>query len=93
MDQLKSNFLSSVSHELRTPLTSVRGFARLIAKDFERRIQPLTATDVKLQRYSDRITGNLKIIQDESDRLTRLINDVLDLSKIDHSGCDHRASR
>ena len=34
MDRLKSHFLSSVSHELRTPLTSVRGFAKLIGKDF-----------------------------------------------------------
>ena len=90
MDQLKSNFLSSVSHELRTPLTSVRGFARLIAKDFDRRIRPLTATDAKLRRYSDRIAGNLKIIQDESDRLTRLINDVLDLSKIESGAIQWR---
>ncbi len=67
-DQLKDSFLSSVSHELRTPLTSIRSFAEI------------------LLQYEDEAPETRRefteIIQLESDRLTRLINDFLDLSKI-----------
>jgi signal transduction histidine kinase/DNA-binding response OmpR family regulator/uncharacterized membrane protein affecting hemolysin expression len=83
MDRLKSHFLSSVSHELRTPLTSVRGFAKLIAKDFKRWFMPLADGNAKEAAKADRILENIEIIQSEGERLTRLINDVLDISKIE----------
>lgn len=83
LDKLKSEFLSSVSHELRTPLTSIRGFSKLISKDFSRFFVPLTKSDQQLKSRADKITDNLGIILSESERLTRLINDVLDLSKIE----------
>lgn len=82
LDQLKSEFLSSVSHELRTPLTSIRGFAQLIRRDFERTFVT-HESDPKRQRKGVRIMENLEIIQVESERLTRLINNVLDLAKIE----------
>ena len=82
-DQLKSDFLSSVSHELRTPLTSIRGFATLIDREFSRSFMPLAGEDTGLQKKSQRIRDNLEIILKESSRLTRLINDVLDLAKIE----------
>jgi adenylate cyclase len=90
MDRLKSNFLSSVSHELRTPLTSVRGFAKLISRDFARRFMPLVGDDAKLQKQANRIGDNLAIIVGEAERLTRLINDVLDISKIESGSTDWR---
>jgi signal transduction histidine kinase/DNA-binding response OmpR family regulator len=83
MDRLKSHFLSSVSHELRTPLTSVRGFAKLIAKDFKRWFLPLVAERENENSRAGRILENIEIIQSEGERLTRLINDVLDISKIE----------
>ena len=83
LDQLKSDFLSSVSHELRTPLTSIRGFAHLIEREFSRSFAPLVIENAELNKKSNRIRGNLEIILKESDRLTRLINDVLDLAKIE----------
>jgi PAS domain S-box-containing protein len=83
LDQMKTSFLSSVSHELRTPLTSIRGFAKLIGRDFERTFLPLISDDSKLSRKGQRINENLNIILSESERLTRLINDVLDLAKIE----------
>lgn len=82
MDRLKSGFLSSVSHELRTPLTSVRGFAKLIKRDFERYFMPVDP-DPKLGKRAERLLDNIEIVKSESERLTRLINDVLDLSKIE----------
>lgn len=83
LDQMKSDFLSSVSHELRTPLTSIRGFASLIDREFSRSFVPLSGDDSGLQKKAERIQGNLEIILKESERLTRLINDVLDLAKIE----------
>lgn len=83
LDQLKSDFLSSVSHELRTPLTSIRGFAHLVEREFSRSFAPLASENAGLHKKSDRILENLEIILKESDRLTRLINDVLDLAKIE----------
>ncbi|MBN1191517.1 MAG: PAS domain S-box protein [Dehalococcoidales bacterium] len=67
VDRLKDNFLSTVSHELRTPLTSIKSF-----------------TEILLNYDEDKETQKefLGIINEESDRLTRLINDFLDLSKI-----------
>jgi signal transduction histidine kinase len=83
LDELKSEFLSSVSHELRTPLTSVRGFARLVSRDLERHFGPLTAEDEILDARLERVQSNLGVILDEGERLTRLIDDVLDLSRIE----------
>ncbi|MFA5265259.1 MAG: ATP-binding protein [Opitutaceae bacterium] len=83
LDQLKSDFLSSVSHELRTPLTSIRGFAHLVEREFSRSFASLATEDAGLHKKSERIRENLTIILKESDRLTRLINDVLDLAKIE----------
>ncbi|MEM7221861.1 MAG: response regulator [Pseudomonadota bacterium] len=83
MDRLKSHFLSSVSHELRTPLTSVRGFAKLIGKDFKRWFLPIAKDDQRALSKADRIIENIEIIQSEGERLTRLINEVLDISKIE----------
>jgi signal transduction histidine kinase len=69
LDQLKSDFVSKVSHELRTPLTSIKGFAEIL----------LSYQDIDLKTRQE----FLSIINEESERLTRLINDILDISKIE----------
>jgi PAS domain S-box-containing protein len=68
LDKMKDSFLSTVSHELRTPLTSIKSFAEIL-----------------LTYDEDRATQRefLTIINEESDRLTKLINDFLDLAKIE----------
>ncbi|MEW5773528.1 MAG: CBS domain-containing protein [Thermodesulfobacteriota bacterium] len=83
LDEMKSSFLSAVSHELRTPLTSLLGFAKLIARDFSRTFLPLAGEDAELSTRAGRIRDNLGIITEEGERLTRLINDFLDLAKIE----------
>jgi signal transduction histidine kinase len=84
MARMKDEFVSMVSHELRTPLTSVLGFARLIHKQFTRTLQPRIAIDdEKGQGAARRVLANLEIIVAEGERLTRLINNVLDLAKME----------
>lgn len=69
LDLMKSEFLNTVSHELRTPLTSIKAFAEILLDN--------VGEDVETQ------TEFLEIINKESDRLTRLINNLLDLSRIE----------
>jgi signal transduction histidine kinase len=67
--QKKTDFVSNVSHELKTPLTSIRMFAELLA---EGRVNE----PEKRSRY-------LRIIANESERLTRLVNNVLDFARLE----------
>ena len=78
LDQLKSSFLSTVSHELRTPMTSVVGFIKLVKKKLEKSIFPLVSGDENAVQAMSQVRANLDVIADESERLTLLINDVLD---------------
>jgi signal transduction histidine kinase len=80
----KSAFLSSVSHELRTPLTSVVGFSHLIRQRLEDVVFPaIPPGEPKRDRAMRQVSENLAIIVEESGRLTSLINDTLDLAKIE----------
>lgn len=88
----KSSFLANVSHELRTPLTSILGFARLIERRFDDALTPALAAheDRKVQRAAQQVRSNAGIIYAESQRLTHLINEVLDLAKIEAGRVDWR---
>lgn len=82
LDLQRSAFLSSASHELRTPLAAILGFSKLIRKNF-RRYFAAHAETLGLDDKSEAMMGNLDIIAKEGDRLTRLINDLLDINKIE----------
>lgn len=76
LDRLKDDFISTVTHELRTPLTSIRAFSEILHDNPE-----LALT---------RRRHFLEIIMKESERLTRLINQVLDLAKLEAGAADWR---
>lgn len=80
LDRLKSDFVSNVSHELRTPLTAIKGSADNMLDGIT---GPLNEKQV---RYLTRIKSN-------ADRLTRLINDLLDLSRIEAGKIDLKPAR
>ncbi len=68
LNKMKSYFVSSVSHDMKTPLTSIRMFAELL---------------LDKSRPPEESNKFLRIIEGESERLTRLINNVLDFSRIE----------
>jgi len=69
LDMQKDDFLSQVSHELRTPMTSIRSFAQIL----------LETPDMTIEE-TQRFTG---IILEESMRLTRLLDEILDLARLE----------
>jgi len=77
--RLKTEFLATVSHELRTPMTSVRGYVELM---LDGATGPL---DAKQRAFLDVVARNAR-------RLTGLLNDVLDLAKIDAGRMDVRCA-
>jgi len=79
LEQMRSDFVSNVSHELKTPLTSIKGFVDTL----------------KNGAITDEVTATrfLDIIDIESDRLYRLINDILILSEIERMDKDYDKDR
>ncbi|MGB0385091.1 MAG: ATP-binding protein [Ardenticatenaceae bacterium] len=78
LDRLKDDFMSMVTHELRTPLTSIRGFGEILRDNPKLDI-------TRRERF-------LNVIVEESERLTRLINNVLDLAKIERGAMEWELS-
>ena len=76
LDRLKDSFLSTITHELRTPLTSIRSFSEILFDDPD--------LDAEKRREF------LSIIIRESERLTRLINQVLDLARLEAGQAEWR---
>lgn len=76
IDAMKNDFLSLVSHELRTPLTSIMAYSETLLMD------GMVVDETERKEY-------LQIIYSEGERLTRLINDVLDLTKMEAGKMDY----
>ncbi|MBA2247930.1 MAG: PAS domain-containing protein [Chloroflexia bacterium] len=69
-ERLRDEFISIVSHELRSPLTPIRGFAQVVARDLQR------------EGNHDQHIGFLHTLQRHVDRMTRLVDDLLDVSRL-----------
>ena len=89
LEDLKANFLAGVSHELRTPLTSIIGFNKLNLKRMARHLSPhLESSPHKVRITFRQIMDDMEVMVAESERLGRLVNDILDLSKLEAGRMD-----
>lgn len=79
LDRMKTDFVALVSHELRTPLTSVKGFSDLILED-------------ETAQLDDEQREYLRIIALNADRLIDLLNDILDVTRIDSDRVEMKPS-
>lgn len=70
LDRMKSEFIDIVAHELRTPLTAIKGFTDILLLDREKNL-------------TEKQKDHLKVMNKNVDQLNKLINDMLDLSRID----------
>lgn len=70
IDRLKSEFVATVSHELRTPMTAIRGYTEMLMMD------AVGTLNEEQRRF-------LKIVKSNSDRLELLVNDLLDISRME----------
>jgi signal transduction histidine kinase len=72
-DEIKSTFISIVSHELRTPVALIKGYASTLRRD-----------DAKWDKST--ISDSLEVIEEEADRLSKMIDDLLDASRLQAGG-------
>jgi signal transduction histidine kinase len=72
-EEIKSTFISIVSHELRTPVALIKGYASTLRRD-----------DAKWDKRT--ISDSLAVIEEEADRLSRLVDDLLDASRLQAGG-------
>jgi len=77
ISKMKSEFISAVSHELRTPLTSIKGYASLLITG-------------KVGELPDRVKERLEKINKHSDNLVQMINDLLDIARIESGRTEMR---
>ena len=72
-DEIKATFISIVSHELRTPVALIKGYASTLRRD-----------DAKWDKAT--ISDSLAVIEEEADRLSKMIDDLLDTSRLQAGG-------
>ncbi len=72
-DEIKATFISIVSHELRTPVALIKGYASTLRRD-----------DAKWDKAT--ISESLQVIEEEADRLSKMIDDLLDASRLQAGG-------
>jgi signal transduction histidine kinase len=83
IEKLKDEFVSVVSHELRTPLTAIKGYTQHLVRRIERRLRKVRQG----QHPGGELPENydlhsLHIVQSQTEHLERLVNDLLDLSRV-----------
>lgn len=79
-EDMKNEFISSVSHELRTPLTSIKGWA-------------ITLQSKDIQENEDMLSQGLSIIESEGERLSIMVEDLLDFSRLSSSNYDYNKEK
>ena len=85
VEKLKDEFVSIVSHELRTPLTAIKGYTQHLIRRIERRLRKTRLESVSTHSAEQPEALDLRslaIIQSQAEHLERIVNDLLDLSRV-----------
>jgi signal transduction histidine kinase len=89
-DRLKSQFLSMASHELKTPLTSISGYLQLTLKRAQRRLARGHPTADEWEKETQLDIKDAEILNQQTRRLSRLVNELLDVSRIQTGRVEYR---
>jgi signal transduction histidine kinase len=83
LDRLKSRFLSMASHELKTPLTSISGLSQVLLRRMRRRLEQGPPSDSEWRAEQEGHVERLELLNSQTARLGRLIDELLDVSRIE----------
>lgn len=89
-DRLKSQFLSIASHELKTPITAMSGFVQIALRRLRTRLQPGSPSGQEWEQEATNVVRQLEIVQRQTDRLARLTDELLDVSRIQSGRLEFR---
>jgi two-component system sensor histidine kinase/response regulator len=90
LDRLKSRFLSMASHELKTPLTSISGLAQVLLRRMRRRLQLGRPDDEEWSEEQRGHVERLELLNSQTTRLGRLVDELLDVSRIESGKLEFR---
>lgn len=89
VNRMKNDFLTTTSHELRTPLTSIVGYANLTRKKLQEvLLNPDVVDEARRHKATRQVMDNMEVLLEESRRLERLIEKILDLSTLESGLAD-----
>lgn len=90
LDRLKSQFLSMASHELKTPLTSISGLAQVLLRRMRRRLEQGPPADAEWGDEQRAHVARLELLNSQTSRLGRLVDELLDVSRIESGKLEFR---
>ena len=92
LDKLKSQFLSNASHELKTPITAMSGFVQIAVRRVKRRLAAGQPSADDWKKEEDTLLEQLEVVQRQTGKLARLVDELLDVSRIESGRLELRVS-
>lgn len=90
LDRLKSQFMSIASHELKTPITAMSGFLQIAVRRMRRRLARGRPTEDEWKQEEGATIDQLEVVQRQTEKLARLIDELLDVSRIQSGRLEFR---
>ena len=92
LDKLKSQFLSIASHELKTPITAMSGFVQIAVRRIKRRLGAGRPGEEEWKKEEETLLEQLEVVQRQTSKLARLVDELLDVSRIESGRLELRVS-
>ena len=92
LDKLKSQFLSIASHELKTPITAMSGFVQIAVRRIKRRLGAGRPSESDWQKEEETLLEQLEVVQRQTAKLARLVDELLDVSRIESGRLELRVA-